>query len=57
MISAEGALFMLAWILVLIIGGFLVGCAAVITTSCYQLVKSTLRIPGKRGPMSREIEV
>ena len=48
---------MLAWILVLMIGGFLVGCSAVITSSCYQLVKSIRRIPGKRGPLSRSIEV
>jgi len=47
---------MLAWILVLIVGGFLVGCATVITTSCYQLVRSIRRIPGKQGPMSRIIE-
>lgn len=57
MMCAKGVLFMLAWILVLMIGGFLVGCACVITTSCYQLVKSIRRIPGKRGPMSRIIEV
>ena len=50
-------LFMLAWILVLIVGGFLVGCSAVITTSCYQLVRSIFRIPGKQGPMSGVIEV
>ncbi|MDR3602766.1 MAG: hypothetical protein P4L49_20200 [Desulfosporosinus sp.] len=47
---------MLAWILVSIIGGFLLGCTAVIATSCYQLVKSFRRIPGKRGPMSRILE-
>ncbi|ODA41281.1 hypothetical protein DSBG_1891 [Desulfosporosinus sp. BG] len=48
---------MLAWILVLMIGGFLLGCATVITTSCYQLVKSIRRIPRKRGPLSRIVEV
>ena len=54
--NAKGALYMLAWILVLIIGGFLVGCGAVITTSCYQLIRSILRVPSKRGPLSRVIE-
>lgn len=48
---------MLAWILVLMIGVFLVSCAAVITTSCYQLVKLVRQIPEKRGSLARSIEV
>ena len=48
---------MLAWILVLMIGAFLVSCVAVITTSCYQLVKLVRRIPENRRPLARSIEV
>ena len=48
---------MLAWIFVLMIGVFLVSCAAVITTSCYQLVKLARQIPEKRGPLARSIEI
>ncbi|HEY8910483.1 MAG TPA: hypothetical protein VIM51_09415 [Desulfosporosinus sp.] len=48
---------MLAWIPVLIIMGFLGGCAAVVITSSYQLIKSLSRIPGKRGPLARTVEV
>ncbi|MDP4125336.1 MAG: hypothetical protein Q8912_00085 [Bacillota bacterium] len=48
---------MLAWILILMISIFLVSCATVIATSCYQLVKLVRRIPEKRGPLARSVEV
>lgn len=55
----KGAVFMLAWIPVLIITGFIGGCAVVITTSSYQLIKSISRIqgPGKRESTPRAIQV
>lgn len=48
---------MLAFIPVMIIGGFLGGCAVVITASCCQLVKLTVNSPKKNGTMPRAIEV
>ena len=53
----KGAVFMLAWIPVIMVMGFLGGCAVVITTSSYQLIKSISRIPSDRGPLSRAIEI
>ncbi len=47
---------MLAFIPVLIIGGFLGGCAVVITASCFQLVKLTVKLPKNGGSMPRAIE-
>lgn len=44
---------MLAWITALMIGVFLVGCAAHIVASCYQLIKLIRQIPRKREPLSR----
>lgn len=48
---------MLAWILVMMIGIFLVSCATVITTSCYQLIKVIRPISEKRGPIAKSIQV
>jgi len=48
---------MLAWIPVIMIMGFLGGCAVVITTSGYQLIKSISQVPGEQGPLARSIEV
>ena len=48
---------MLAWIPVIMIMGFIGGCAVVITTSSYQLVKSISRIPRNGRPLSSAIEV
>lgn len=47
---------MLGFIPVLIIGGFLGGCAVVITASCLQLVKLTVNLPKNGGTMRRVIE-
>ncbi|MHB8077370.1 hypothetical protein [Desulfosporosinus fructosivorans] len=50
---------MLAWIPVVIVMGFLGGCAIVITTSCYQVIKSIskIKMPKNRGPLPRTIEI
>lgn len=48
---------MLAWIPFLMIAGFLGGCAVVVSTSSYQVIKSIYRMPAKRGPLSRAVEV
>jgi len=52
----EGGVFMLAFIPVLIIGGFLGGCAVVITASCFQLIKQTVNLPKNNGSMRRAIQ-
>lgn len=44
---------MLAWIPVIMVMGFLGGCAVVIATSGYQLIKSISKIPSKPGPLSK----
>ena len=47
---------MLAFIPVLIIGGFLGGCAVVITASCVQLLKLTVNLPKNGRSMPRSVE-
>ncbi|EHQ90250.1 hypothetical protein [Desulfosporosinus youngiae] len=47
---------MLAFIPALIIGGFLGGCAVVITASCLQLVKLTVNLPKNGRSIRRAIE-
>ncbi|GAB6156277.1 hypothetical protein JCM17380_50290 [Desulfosporosinus burensis] len=47
---------MLAFIPVLIIGGFLGGCAVVITASCCQLIRITVNSPKNGGAYPRAIE-
>ncbi|MCB8816651.1 hypothetical protein [Desulfosporosinus shakirovi] len=47
---------MLAFIPILIIGGFLGGCAVVIAASCVQLVKVAVNLPKNDGRMPRAIE-
>lgn len=53
---SEGGVFMLAFIPILIISGFLGGCAVVIAASCVQLVKVTVNLPKNDGRMPRAIE-
>lgn len=48
---------MLAWILAIMISIFLVSCATVITTSCYQLLKLVRPTSEKRGPLAKSIQV
>lgn len=55
-ILSEGGVFMLAFIPILIIGGFLGGCAVVIAASCVQLAKVTVNLPKNDGRMPRAIE-
>lgn len=47
---------MLAFIPALIIGGFLGGCAVVITASCCQLIKLTVNLPKNNGTVRRAIQ-
>lgn len=47
---------MLAFIPVMIIGGFLGGCAVVITASCFQLIKLTVNLPKNGGSLRGAIE-
>ncbi|AFQ44602.1 MULTISPECIES: hypothetical protein [Desulfosporosinus] len=47
---------MLAFIPVLIIGGFLGGCAVVIAASCCQLVKLTTNLPKSNGTLPRAVQ-
>ncbi|AET68921.1 hypothetical protein Desor_3426 [Desulfosporosinus orientis DSM 765] len=47
---------MLAFIPIMIIGGFLGGCAVVITASCVQLIKLAAKLPKNGTPVPRAIE-
>ncbi|WP_291299905.1 hypothetical protein [Desulfosporosinus sp. BICA1-9] len=47
---------MLAFIPVLIIGGFLGGCAVVITASCCQLIRITVNSSQNGGAYPRAIQ-
>lgn len=49
---------MLAWIVLLVIVGYLMACATFLIGSCYQLVKLFINwTPKKHRPMPRPIEV
>ncbi|KJR44722.1 hypothetical protein UF75_4900 [Desulfosporosinus sp. I2] len=48
---------MLAFIPVIMIGGFLGGCAIVIMASCFQLIRMSINSAKNHGQIPRAIEV
>ena len=48
---------MLAFIPVIMIGGFLGGCAIVIMASCFQLIRISFKSAKNHGQIPRAIEV
>lgn len=47
---------MLGWLAVLMIGGFLAGCAVIIGASCYQIIHVAKNTPNQPKHFSKIIE-